>query len=83
MHERAIAASVPMHLYMHKRVWTYMHAELASTTTSLTQLQADKNSAQARVAELESQVEAMIEQLGSAGSSHIDVASTSQLEVDR
>lgn len=58
-------------------------AERASSTASLTQLQADKNSAQARVAELESQVEAMIEQMGSAGSSHVDIASTSQLEADR
>lgn len=55
----------------------------ASTSESMTQLKADLATAQARVVELESQVEAMIEQISSARSDDTDTASTSQLKADR
>ena len=58
-------------------------AGLASTSASLHHVEADRDTAQARVAELEGQVEAMIEQMGSGRLSGDESALTAQLQNER
>lgn len=52
-------------LYLTPHVFCVKGSPFAADTASTSQLEADRDAAQARVAELEGQVDAMIEQIGS------------------